>query len=121
MSNDVPSNKPKAVLEPEDFRELAKAFIAGLLTAIAFGVGGFFLVYDKTGSMGWVLFIALPVATGFATALVARVRSIIIASLLIGLIICTVTLLITGFEGFVCVLMSIPLIVVGMVIGALLG
>lgn len=111
----------RAVLEPEDFRETVKAYAAGLLTAVAFGLGGFYLVYDRTGSMGWVLFIALPIATGFATALVARLRSIVIASLLIGLMFCTVILLITGFEGFVCVLMSLPLIAIGMTVGALLG
>ena len=40
---------------------------------------------------------------------------------MIGLIICTVVLLITGYEGFVCVLMSLPILAVGMVLGALLG
>lgn len=110
-----------AVLQPEDHTELVKGFAAGLITALVFGLGGFWLVYDRTGSMGIVLFILLPIATGFATALVARVRSIIGASLLIGLMICTVALLITRMEGFVCVLMSAPLIAVGMAIGALIG
>ena len=107
--------------EKLDGKELLKSFSLGLATAVALGLGGFFLVYDSTGSMGWVLFLVLPVATGFATALVARLRSIVIASLLIGLMICTVILLITGYEGFVCVLMSSPILAVGMALGALLG
>lgn len=111
----------EAAAEPLDPNELLKGFGAGVITAVVFGLGGFLLVYDRTGSMGWVLFLALPLATGFATALVARVRSTIIASLLTGLFICTVVLLITGTEGFVCVLMSAPLIVIGLAIGALIG
>ncbi len=118
---DLNSRKDRPALEPEGFNQVVKAYAAGLLTAVAFGLGGFFLIYDRTGSMGWVLFLVLPVATGFATALVARLRSIVIASLLIGLMICTVILLITGFEGFVCVLMSSPILAVGMTLGALLG
>jgi hypothetical protein len=101
--------------------EVVAGFAAGLLTALAFGLGGFFLVYDDTGSMGWVLFLALPFATGFATALVARGRAILIASLLIALLMSTAVLLFTRFEGFVCVLMSLPLLAIGMAVGALLG
>lgn len=115
---DRPEKTVAARLDPAEF---LKGFTAGLITAVVFGLGGFFLVYDRTGSMGAVLFILLPIATGFATALVARVRSILLASLLLGLLICTVVLLVTGAEGFVCVLMSAPLIAIGMAIGALTG
>ena len=101
--------------------ETLKAFAVGLITAVVFGLGGFALIYDNTGSMGSVLFILLPIATGFATALVARGRNIAIASLFVGLVLCTVMLLLTRAEGFVCVLMSAPLIALGLTIGALLG
>jgi len=123
MDNDkmLIDQERNSTLEKLDGKELLKSFSLGLATAVALGLGGFFLVYDRTGSMGLVLFLLLPSATGFATALVARLRSIVIASLLIGLMICTVILLITGFEGFVCVLMSSPILAVGMTLGALLG
>jgi hypothetical protein len=104
-----------------DRTNLAQGLLAGIGTAFIFGMGGFFLVYDKTGSMGWTLFLLLPFATGFATALVARRRNVVIASLIIGLIICSAILLITKLEGWVCVLMSAPLIAIGLTIGALLG
>jgi hypothetical protein len=71
--------------------------------------------------MGWTLFLLVPVATGFATALVARDRNILNASVIIGLLFCTAILLMTGFEGFVCVLMSAPLLIVGLAFGALIG
>jgi hypothetical protein len=112
------TNEP-AITEPR--RAVLKGFLIGVGTATVFGLGGFLLVYDNSGSMGAVLFICLPLATGFATALVARGRDIAIASLLIGLLFCTVVLLATKFEGLVCVLMSVPLIAAGMVVGALFG
>ena len=105
-------------LDPD---RLGFGVLIGTATAFAFGLGGFLLVYDETGAMGAVLFLLLPIATGFATALVVRGRTIVTASLIIGLIFCSVVLLVTKMEGFVCVLMSAPLIAIGMTIGALLG
>ena len=101
--------------------EAALAVAIGTLTAVAFGAGGFFLVNDNYGAMGSVLFLLLPFATGFATALVSHGKKLIAAALLIGLIICTALLLATGHEGWVCVLMSMPLIVIGLTIGAIFG
>lgn len=101
--------------------ELAWGLLAGAGTAFAFGMGGFLLVYDETSAMGSVLFLLLPTATGFATALIARSRNLVLASLLIGLSMCTAILILTNLEGWVCVLMSAPLIAAGLAIGALLG
>jgi len=52
---------------------------------------------------------------------VARGRNIVVASLSIALILCTAILVATGMEGWVCVLMSAPLIAVGLAIGAMFG
>src|SRR6266550_6499806 len=104
-----------------DETNLGFGLLAGILTALAFGLGGFVLIKDNTGSMGGVLFLLLPFATGFATALVARRRNVVIASLIIGVSFCSAILLITKMEGWVCVLMSAPLLAFGMTIGALLG
>jgi hypothetical protein len=100
---------------------LLLGLLSGVVTAVVFGVGCFFLVFNSRGFMGWTLFLLVPVVTGFATALVARRRNILIASLIIGLLFCTAILLLTGFEGFVCVLMSAPLIAFGLAVGGLFG
>lgn len=100
---------------------LLLGLISGVTTAVVFGVGCFLLVYNTQGFMGWTLFMLVPIATGFATALVARQRNVIIASLILGLLFCTAILLLTGFEGFVCVLMSAPLIAFGLAFGGLFG
>jgi len=108
--------------EPElDGMNLLAGIIVGVVTAALFGLGGFFLIRDDNGSMGGVLFLLLPSVTGFATAIVARRRNIVLASLIIGLLLCSTILLAMGAEGWVCVLMSAPLIAVGLAIGALLG
>lgn len=107
--------------KPKLGRNLFAAVVVGVVTAVSFGVGGFFLIFDPTGSMGWVLFFLLPCITGFATALVARNRNIAIASLIIGLLFCSAILLALGVEGFVCVIMSAPVIAAGLTVGALFG
>ena len=119
MNHDI--LKPAAPAEPEDNSIVVVGVIAGALTAAAFGAVGVYCLSGKDGSMGTVLFGLLPVATGIATALVVRGRNLIIASLCVGALICSVILLLTGMEGWVCVLMSAPLIAIGLTIGALIG
>ena len=113
----------KLVISPvqDNDGNFLKAILIGTTIAVAFGLGGFFLVRDVSGSMGTVLFVLLPLVTGFATALMIRGRKLILGSLLMGAIICTGALLATKMEGLVCVLMSSPLIAVGLTVGALLG
>jgi len=93
----------------------------GSLTAIACSLGGFGIVHDVTGSMGWVLFFLVPFVTGLATAIVTQGKEVIFASLWIGAIACTAALVITRMEGWVCVLMSLPLVAFSLTIGALFG
>jgi hypothetical protein len=55
-----------------DDADLLRGVIAGVATAAVFGVGGFLLVYNDQSYMGATPFLLVPIATGFATALVAR-------------------------------------------------
>lgn len=104
-----------------DGSNLGAGIMVGVVTATVFGLGGFFLIRDVSGSMGGVLFLLLPAITGFATAIVAKGRNILLASLILGVLFCSAILLAVGAEGWVCVLMSSPLIAAGLAIGALLG
>jgi hypothetical protein len=112
--------QPPQQAEPYESR-LAGGIAVGIATAVAFGLGGYYLLESMHSNMGLVLFMVLPSATGFATALVARGKDIIIASLAIAVVICTGALALTGREGGVCVLMSAPLIFGGLTIGAFVG
>src|SRR5262245_24965740 len=93
------------IYAPEDVDQgsVLLAIFAGSGVAAVFGLGGFFLLRDKTESLGVVLFLLLPFATGFATALLARGKGILFASLAIGALICTAILLLSNMEGWVCV------------------
>jgi hypothetical protein len=71
--------------------------------------------------MGIVLFFLLPFITGLVTAIVTQGKEVIFASLGIGAIACTAALIMTRMEGWVCVLMSAPLIVFCLGMGALIG
>ena len=122
MNNRILRPPGEEIAVPADNRgNTALATVVGTTTAVVFGLGGFFLVDDRTGSMGTVLFVALPLATGFATALVSKGAKLATACLLVGALICTAVLLITRMEGWVCVLMSTPLLAIALTIGALLG
>jgi len=118
--NEELQKKETTALEPQRGNFLLGT-LGGTATAVAFGVGGFFLIEDKYGAMGSVLFLLLLIATGFATALLSRGQKLICASLVTGALICTAILLASGKEGWVCVLMSFPLIVAGLAFGALFG
>ena len=102
-------------------RNLIRSLAVGIATAVAFGLGGFYFIYDRTGAMGPVLFLLLPFATGFATGLVATRINLLITSLVVAFLVCTTVLVVMGLEGWVCVLMSLPLLAVGLLIGAVAG
>jgi hypothetical protein len=120
MSSETFTPPPPLPHGTNSFR-VFRGIIVGSLTAIAFGLGGFGLVHDPSGYMGWVLFFGIPFVTGLATAIVTRGKEVIFASLGIGAIACTAALILTKMEGWVCVLMSAPLIAFSLTIGALTG
>jgi hypothetical protein len=115
-NRNIPEASPKA-----DEGSVLLAILAGAGISAVFGLGGFFLIKDNSGAMGLVLFILLPIIVGFVTALLTRGRNIIFVSLAVGGLFCTAILLISNMEGWVCVLMSTPLLAIGMTIGALIG
>jgi hypothetical protein len=121
MSSHILTPEPPQPKIPTSRFRVFRGIVVGSLTAIAVGLGGFRIIRDDTGAMGWVLFWGLPFITGLATAIVSRGKEVIFASLVIGAIACTVALYIMGLEGWVCILMSAPLIAFSLALGALIG
>src|SRR5467141_3955654 len=118
MDNQPPSHSEEHQLEHQRDQQIATAvepeklfrgLLAGVLTAAAFGLGGYALLRDNdnSGAMGGVLFLLLPIASGFATAVVVKRSAIALASTLMGMILCLAALMASGMEGFVCVLMAL--------------
>lgn len=71
--------------------------------------------------MGPVLFMLVPFASGFAIGILSQdTRSLIAASILAAMF-ALVMLIAWGWEGTLCVLMAIPLLFIGLGVGAALG
>lgn len=97
------------------------AIAVGSITAIAVGLFGFLLLHYNFATYGLVIFFAVPVASGFVARRMAGPGSSTFIALMISLVIGLGILIATGAEGWVCILMALPLIFLGLFIGFLLA
>jgi len=100
---------------------LTKSMCIGLLVGVALGLIGFFVGVHGGREMGTSLFIAVPFGTGFAIALVTRPKEGLLSVLLLTLIICLAFLFFTQLEGWLCCILSCPVLLISMSIGAGFG
>lgn len=121
MSSHIFTPQPPQPKIPTNRFRVFRGIVVGSITALAVGLGGFGLIHDKTGAMGSVVFFVLPFITGLATAIVTAGKETVFASLGIGAIGCTVALIMMGIEGWVCVLLSAPIVAFSLTLGALFG
>lgn len=106
--------------------KLREGFLKGLgigtLTGVCFGLGGFFLAASpKTAGMGSVLFLMVPFSAGFAIALVSDFENAVWIASTLATLGSLAMLVAFGREGFLCALLSLPILAVGLVIGSLAG
>jgi hypothetical protein len=96
-------------------------------TIIGTGVGslfflaGYLLVVGNQESFASVMFLLVPFVSGFSIAAVTRSGALLTACCITTCIISLSVLIELGFEGYICCLMALPLIAIGMAIGALIG
>jgi len=98
-----------------------RGVVAGLLTGSLVVLVGYFLLRNQRGEMGTTLFFLVPVAAGFAAGLISTGRTVLVLALFFTFIVSTAFLVMFKAEGWVCILMSTPIIFGGMGIGGLLG
>jgi hypothetical protein len=102
-----------------------KNLVFGVLLGTALGVllqlGGYLLTRGAREEFGWVMFVFVPFVSGFAVATVVRRPMRILACCLTGGIITFSVMLFIGWEGIICCAMSLPLVAVGVAVGALIG
>jgi hypothetical protein len=92
-------------------------------TALAFVLmlGGFFLVRDNSGALGWVMFVLVPIVAGFTVgAILERLRQAT-GSIVAGALLTLAYMLMTGLEGLLCVVLVLPLLALGLAIGLSIG
>lgn len=95
--------------------------IIGTLVSVIISVGGYLMVRNNQTEFGSVMFILVPFVSGFAVAAITRKTKRIAASCLMGGIITLGILFFTSWEGYLCILMSLPLLAGGIALGAAIG
>lgn len=96
-----------------------KSVLVGALTGTAIGFLGFVLSQNhQPDAMGPVLFLLVPFASGFAIGVFSQDTRSLIAAAILAAILSLVMLIALGWEGTLCVLMAIPLLFVGLGVGA---
>ncbi len=100
-----------------------KSIFYGTLAALSCAIVGGTLVAlgDATSGLGVTMFLLLPAATGFVTVLTVRYWKAVAISLMIATALCMAGLVFTGLEGIVCVVMALPILSVGALLGAAIG
>jgi hypothetical protein len=106
----------------DDWKGSLKGVLVGGLTGIALGLGGFMLArIPGRHAMGPVMFLLVPVAAGFAITMATRELQTVSAAALLATLGSLGLLIATGMEGFLCALMALPLLFLGLMIGVGLG
>jgi hypothetical protein len=105
-----------------NWKDSLMGVLVGGLTGIGFGVGGFLLSrIPGTHAMGWVVFLLVPIAAGFAITLVSHDLARVSAAALLATIVSLAILIAMRMEGLLCALLAFPLLLLGLMIGIALG
>jgi hypothetical protein len=91
--------------------------VAGSITGIAIGLFGFLLLHFHLAAYGIVIFLVVPMAAGFVARRIAGPGSNTLIAVMISVVIGLGILIATGSEGWVCVLMALAPIAVGLLVG----
>jgi hypothetical protein len=105
-----------------DNKRAFQGILVGAVTGAGFGLLGFILAHGHgSSSMGSVMFFLVPLAAGFAIAMVAPPAESMIASAGLSLLVALVILITTKAEGVLCVVLAFPLLIFGVCAGLLAG
>jgi hypothetical protein len=105
----------------KDWSAILKGIGVGVAAGVVTGLIGFFFAKANSPGMGYLMFLLVPVAAGFAVALVTRRPNTSVAAGWIAILPTLVILIATRLEGLLCALMALPWLAIGVAIGALLG
>ena len=105
-----------------DWKATLSGVLAGALAGSALGLSGFFIVrIPDTHAMGLVMFLLVPVASGFAIAMVSHKLKWISAAAVLATIGRLAILTWTGMETPLCALLALPWLAAGLALGICLG
>ena len=99
-----------------------RGFVVGAPTGSGFGLLGFILAHGRgSNSMGGVMFLLVPIAAGFAIAMVTTPAESVMASAVLSLLVTLGILIASKAEGVLCVVLAFPLLFLGVCAGLLFG
>ncbi len=105
-----------------DWKDSSRGVLAGAVTGVVFGVGGFFATeIPGTHAMGLVVFVLVPLAAGFAITMVSHGLQRVSAAAMLATLVSLAILIATGLETVLCALIAFPLLLAGLLIGVALG
>ncbi len=96
-------------------------FVVGMTAGMILFIGGYHWCVNDRTAYGWVMFLVVPFVAGFAIALIVRrPAAISLASFIVGI---ATAMIFIGlqWEGYICVAMAMPFLVVAMCIGNVVG
>jgi hypothetical protein len=93
----------------------------GTLVGFFFFFGGYLLAVGNQESFSLVMFLLVPFMSGLTMAAVIRPALLLVACCASTSIFTLTILIVTGLEGYICCLMALPLLAIGMAFGALVG
>src|SRR5690349_15258127 len=96
-----------------------KSFSISIILTFIFLVTGFTFMHFGLTGYGWVLFILLPFVLGLTLGFLPN-RTMTIVGLLICLFFFFIGIIGLGLEGYICVLMVMPVVLPVIIVGALL-
>ncbi len=97
---------------------MKKQFTLSIIISLTFLSLGFLLLHYEMIGYGLSFFVFLPFVLGFILGK-STVRSVSLWGLITSLVIFIILLLVGGLEGMLCVLMAMPLILIGVALGAM--
>lgn len=113
--------KNEGIIDKAQYKNFQVGVILGTLIGVFLQLGGYLLVRGNQQELGLSMFVAVPFFSGFAVAAVVQRPGRISACCLVGGLITFSVMLFLGLEGIICCLMSLPLVAIGVTIGALIG
>ena len=97
-----------------------RSFRLSIILTLVFFTTGFLFLHFGLSSYGWVLFVLLPIVLGISIGALPSKRSAFVG-LIITTIVFLVVLVTLGLEGYICVIMTLPIILPFLFLGSVIA
>jgi hypothetical protein len=105
-----------------DWRNSFLGAVFGALVGLVLGLLGFYLSLNRTtNAMGPVVFLLVPLTSGFVIAMVSRGIQRVSGAAVLATLVALVILVAARVEGVLCAILVLPLLFCGLMCGVLLG